>query len=528
MCELRWSISLFTVDEKCDIARVLEVDGYSYTHGVYKIPTTEIKRTHYRPFLLLPRREGKLMASLIPAPSPSSSFSFSPSRAVNEHPPPSLAAARPWRVAEIPRPQAILAVPLPSTSFFSSGRLFARARAFSKISPAIDEDPASDKFLGNNSFSDFLRFKRGEDSVDELQTAVVSYRKRFPWSLLRPFLQVDLVSTIHIADKQYFETIQRGLEDYDCVLYEMVISRENLEKRKNSKSNRKLKSSRSKGFNVIGFIQRQMARFLTLDFQLDCLDYESEKWQHADLDYETFKLLQDERGESFFTLAKEMTLKSTKTLIQPASMPNNLAPWKSHLLLASRVLPMPLGLLIIISACFPSGSYSSDYTELQALFRLNIGAALKIFLAKLLTSDFTEITEAIEEKSVVVGERNKVAAEALRRAIDSGHQRIAVLYGGGHMPDLDRRLRKELDMVPSHIQWITAWSIRNENVHSLPFLKPLAKLLGWPLNRYQTLALLIFSTILALDLLLWELFIRTALEFASSATSGASLFTNIM
>lgn len=35
-----------------------------------------------------------------------------------------------------------------------------------------------------------------------------------------------------------------------------------------------------------------MARILSLDYQLDCLDYGDEKWQHADLDCETFKLLQ--------------------------------------------------------------------------------------------------------------------------------------------------------------------------------------------------------------------------------------------
>lgn len=35
-----------------------------------------------------------------------------------------------------------------------------------------------------------------------------------------------------------------------------------------------------------------MAKLLTLDFQLDCLDYQGENWYHADLDFETFKLLQ--------------------------------------------------------------------------------------------------------------------------------------------------------------------------------------------------------------------------------------------
>ncbi|KAK7294567.1 hypothetical protein RJT34_17456 [Clitoria ternatea] len=47
-------------------------------------------------------------------------------------------------------------------------------------------------FQRNNSIADFMRFKRGTDGGSgELQTALVRYRKKFPWSLLRPFLQVE-------------------------------------------------------------------------------------------------------------------------------------------------------------------------------------------------------------------------------------------------------------------------------------------------------------------------------------------------
>lgn len=97
------------------------------------------------------------------------------------------------------------------------------------------------------------------------------------------------------------------------------------------------------------------------------------------------------------------------------------------------------------------------------------------------------------------------------------------------MPDLGRRLHEEFDMVPSHVQWITAWSIKNKklNVHSLPFLKELAKLSGWPLNRYQTLALIIFSSVLALDLWFWELFVQSAFSLASSAATEVSLLINM-
>lgn len=400
---------------------------------------------------------------------------------------------------------------------------------------AKDDDGDVDQFLESSSISDFMRFKKGDGGggggTGELQTAVVSYRKRFPWLLFQPFLQVDLVSTIHIADKEYFDTLQKGLQLYDCVLYEMVASRESLENRKNSTTTRRLKALRSRGFNILGFIQRQMARILALDFQLDCIDYQADNWLHADLDFETFKMLQLERGESLFTFARDMTIKSTKAFVQSTSIPDDLGPWRSKLLWMSRVLPMPLvGMLIIGGVCSPAEKQTVEYSEIEALSRLDIGAALKIFLAKRLTSEFTQMTASIEEKSVIIGERNRAATEALQRAIDSGHKSIAVLYGGGHMPDLGRRLREEFDLVPSQVQWVTAWSIRNRELdsRSLPFLKTLAKISGWPLNRYQTLALLIFSSVLALDLWFWELFFGTVVDWASWAASEVNVFAESM
>ncbi|KAJ6810291.1 uncharacterized protein M6B38_158725 [Iris pallida] len=406
-----------------------------------------------------------------------------------------------------------------------SFRLLRRRASPKAAAPVADADV--DQFFDTNSISDFMRFRSGGGrGAGELQTAVVTYRKKLPWLLLQPFLQVDLVSTIHIADKEYFDTLQNGLQLYDCVLYEMVASKDSLEDRKNSNTKR-LKASRSRGFNILGFIQRQMARILALDFQLDCLNYQAENWFHADLDFETFKMLQLQKGESLFTFARDMTIRSTKALVQQASIPNDLGPWKSKLLRMSQVLPMPLvGLLIIGGVCSPSEYQAAKNPELEALSSLDIGAALKIFLAKRLTSEFTQMTADIEEKSVIIGERNRVVTEVLQRAIDSGHKRIAVLYGGGHMPDLGRRLREEFDMAPSQVEWITAWSIRNRvpDSSSLPFLKTLAEISGWPLNRYQTLALVIFSTVLAVDLWFWELFFDSVVDWASWASSEIDIF----
>ncbi|KAL5768841.1 hypothetical protein ACOSQ2_015624 [Xanthoceras sorbifolium] len=314
-------------------------------------------------------------------------------------------------------------------------------------SSSVLEDGSAEQFLENNSIADFMRFNRGSNGGSaQLQTAVVTCRKR------------------------YFATLQKELELYDCVLYEMVASRESLEEIRKSADTKKLKGS-PQDSSILGCIQRQMARILMLDFQLDCLDYQTENWYHADLDYETFESLQLEKGESFFSYATDMTVRSTKAIVNP-SIPENLGPWRSKLLWASRVLPMPIvGLLIIGGVCADVGSQPTEYPELEALSWLDFGAALKFFLAKQLASEFTQVTAEEDESSVMIGERNRAATEALRRAIDEGHNRIALLYGVGHMPDLGRRLREEFDLFPSRVHWVTAWSIRNRVLESssLPF-----------------------------------------------------------
>ncbi|CAM0911460.1 unnamed protein product [Alopecurus aequalis] len=393
----------------------------------------------------------------------------------------------------------------------------ARRRHHCILRPVASAANRAKRFAASSSIADFLRYRRpgygdvsGAGGGGELQTAVV-----------------DLVSTVHIADKEYFYKLQQALEDYDCVLYEMVTSRDNLKNQKDPTFAKKLKSFR-RGFSILGFIQKQMAHILSLDYQLDCLDYCDEKWQHADLDYETFKQLQTERGESFLTFAVDMTLKSTKALIQP-SLPDGLDFWRSKLLWASRVLPMPLvGLFVITGLCLPVEN-QDGYPELEALSKLDLGAALKIFLAKQLTSDFTAMTAPAEDKTVIIGERNRVATDKIKGAINRGYNRIAVLYGGGHMPDLGRRLREELNMVPSDVQWVTAWSIRSRELdkRSLPFLKTMAEVSGWPLNRYETLALLIFSSVLAVDLWFWELLVETGVNWASFAGSWIDQFSGL-
>jgi len=252
-------------------------------------------------------------------------------------------------------------------------------------------------------------------------------------------------------------------------------------------------------------------------------------WYHADLDIQTFKLMQFERGESMFKFARDMTISVSKAIRNSVSVPKDLDSWRSKLLWASRVLPMPLvGRFFIQSVCAHPYSLISEFPEMKALFRLDLAAAMKVFLAKLLTSMSTCGMTNLMEKSVIIGERNKVAMKELQGAMHEGCKKIAILYGAGHMPDLDRRLRKDFGLVPKQISWKTAWSIKNwrtANKKQLPsFWNSMAKSSGWQLNRYQTLALLIFSSVLAVDLWFWELFLSSIKEWADQNLLAALQF----
>lgn len=110
--------------------------------------------------------------------------------------------------------------------------------------------------------------------------------------------------------------------------------------------------------------------------------------------------------------------------------------------------------------------------------------------------------------------------------INVGHRRIAILYGGAHMPDLDRRLRKELKMVPKRSKWLTAWSIKKRGLEtqSRPLRKTSAKSTGQLLVRFEAIELFVFFSFIALGLCSLVLFFRTVVNWALWAASIARQF----
>lgn len=119
--------------------------------------------------------------SLLPASSPTSSL---PSISNSDSYTPFTASRGPWLRRITPQRRR-------PDSFSSTFVKFRASFARQPIGEDDDEDSTSAaKFAENRSIADFMRFKRGGGGSRELQTAVVSFGKKFPWSLLWPFLQV--------------------------------------------------------------------------------------------------------------------------------------------------------------------------------------------------------------------------------------------------------------------------------------------------------------------------------------------------
>ena len=104
---------------------------------------------------------------------------------------------------------------------------------------------------------------------------------------------------------------------------------------------------------------------------------------------------------------------------------------------------------------------SPDMELISALFSDDRPRRLKIVMAKQLAQ-----TESLlasfggEEGSVIISERNKIALKVLKEQLAAGKTHLAIFYGGGHLTDMNQRLKTDFGLKPTEITWLTAWDLR--------------------------------------------------------------------
>jgi len=250
---------------------------------------------------------------------------------------------------------------------------------------------------------DFIRI-REDDEATRLQTAYFGYEKGG--------MRVDLIGAIHIADKRYYEFLNKSFEGYNALLFEMVGGEKLLGGAK------ELEPEPDPAENKLAAlltVYETMEKSLGLSGQSAVIDYTAENFVHADLTMKEFEALQEERGESLLGFM----IQSALTAESPAREPNS--------------INLMRGML----------GGKPDLVKLELMHTM---------------ADADKQIDSIDGENVIIGDRNARCIEVLEREMAGGKKNIGIFYGAAHFPDLERRLL-EKGFARVTTKWATAWRV---------------------------------------------------------------------
>lgn len=266
----------------------------------------------------------------------------------------------------------------------------------------------------NGAVGKFVRLVREDQTPVALQTAIV---RLVPIDCGKTKPTVDLVAAVHLADKAYYDQLNEEFDRYDVVLYELVAP----------EGTTIPKGGGGGSGHPISMLQRMMTGVLALDYQLRSIDYTKDHFVHADLTPEKFAASMQRRGENLWTVVLRM-----------------------------------MGYAMAQQG---GDSGPSDARLLAALLDPNRALALKRVMSEQF-QDMDGALTAIEgaDGSAIITDRNQAALEVLKKQIEAGKEKIAIFYGGAHMPDFQQRLREEFQLVPVETRWLTAWDMKSREL----------------------------------------------------------------
>jgi len=237
--------------------------------------------------------------------------------------------------------------------------------------------------------------------------------------------QVDLIGVVHIADDAYYQKLNQRFDRYDAVLFELVGDAQRLTHTPPQVLKQEYERQYSSVMNMTA-LQIAMGKYLDLTFQLGEIDYTKRNMVHADVTAAQFAQMQQERGETMLTL-----------------------------------------FLRAMDAQFSGG------TNIAALSDLNVFSLIRILLSPDSATQFKmalarvfdqseSLTQLMEgaDGSAVLGGRNEVVVGKIQEILANRKQRrIAVFYGGGHMPGIEAALTGKLSAKATGEDWLAAWTM---------------------------------------------------------------------
>lgn len=278
---------------------------------------------------------------------------------------------------------------------------------------AVAKSPSPKSDLGR----DWVRVQYGDDGkLLGMQTAIVRYAPaaNAPRTSASP-VTVDLIGAVHVGDVAYYRQLNDYFRQYDALLYELVAPEGTVVERGRGTSNA----------HPVGAMQNGIKALLELDHQLEEIDYTRPNFVHADMSPDQFLQAMKDRNESFLQMYFRL-----------------------------------LGNAMAHQSELTSNGQSLDFELFAALFAKDRPRRLKMALAKQLAEmESLMVSFGGEQGSVIISERNKMALKVLKNQLAAGKRKLGIFYGAGHLNDMDDRLRKEFQLEPVSISWLTAWSL---------------------------------------------------------------------
>lgn len=306
--------------------------------------------------------------------------------------------------------------------------------------PALAADQPADKKAEAKKKPEptkFLRVRRDKgDTPIALETATVRYVP----AKGEGGVAVDLIAAVHVGDKGYYEALNKQMEKYDVLLYELVAP----------EGTRIPKGGKREKGNPVALIQDLLKNVLDLESQTEQIDYTKKNFVHADLSPEKMAEAIKERGDDGLTIAlsvaadvlRKQNLEEMKKAKEPAKG-------------------------------------KKDKDEEPDLLAMLLDPAAAVKLKRAMAEQFEAAGEdgglGPTVSTILVADRNKAALKVLQKEIAKGHKKIGIFYGAAHMPDFEKRLREDFDLKKDKEEWVTAWDLK-KRAGVPPILKLLEQL----------------------------------------------------
>jgi hypothetical protein len=283
---------------------------------------------------------------------------------------------------------------------------------------AADEEPLgttsapATKPEATDDAEHFMRIRKNARGRDvALETSITRYELVDEKGVR---VTVDLIGVVHIGEAEYYADLNQQFKQYEGLLYELVAPEGTVIP----------KGGRDEGvgLNPVAALQKGMQSILGLEFQLDHVDYTKKNFIHADMTPEEFGASMKKNEESVSGYA-------FKAIGQSMAMQQ-------------------------------AGKGGNNFGMLMAMFSKHKEIRLRrAFADQMKQMESGLVMFEGKDGSTIIDHRNAKCMEVLDREIKSGKRNLAIFYGAGHLPDMQRRLTSDFKMKRAGQKWLTAWKL---------------------------------------------------------------------